>query len=180
MRTFWLLMLLSAAAVAPACAEERMTHDDLVRIIYNGMADSVRDQYDSALLNVPKFNSGESAAKVRGLRQSLKILFYNKAALFAFCAADAEEGRPPDTPRVPARENPALTKCVEQSFAALSDFTNKLNYAGVFFPERIVRCGEESRLPDRERLLRPYEFLGLDKPRLYDFSRYNECLMQSD
>jgi hypothetical protein len=100
--------------------------------------------------------------------------------LFAFCAADAEEGRPPDAPRVPARENPALTKCVEQSFAALSDFTNKLNYAGVFFPERIVRCGEESRLPDRERLLRPYEFLGLDKPRLYDFSRYNECLMQSD
>jgi hypothetical protein len=178
MRTFWLLMLLSAAA--PACAEERMTHDGLVRIIYNGMADSVRDQYDSALLNVPKFNSGESAAKVQGLRQSLKILFYNKAALFAFCAADAEEGRPPDAPRVPARENPALTKCVEQSFAALSDFTNKLNYAGVFFPERIVRCGEESRLPDRERLLRPYEFIGLDKPRLYDFSRYNECLMQSD
>jgi hypothetical protein len=143
MRTFWLLMLLSAAA--PACAEERMTHDDLVRIIYNGMADSVRDQYDSALLNVPKFNSGESAAKVQGLRQSLKILFYNKAALFAFCAADAEGGRPPDAPRVPARENPALTKCVEQSFAALSDFTNKLNYAGVFFSRRGLCAAARSR-----------------------------------
>jgi hypothetical protein len=178
MRAFWILIML--AATSAACAEERMSHDDLVRVIYAGMADNVRSEYDTALLNVPKFNSGEAATKVRGFRQSLKILFYNKAALFAFCAADAEDARSPDAPLVPARDNAALTKCVEQQFAELDDFTNKLNYAGVFFPERIVRCGEESRLPDRERLLQPYEFLNLDKPRLYDFAHYNKCLMQSD
>ena len=48
---------------------------------------------------------------------------------------------------------------------------------GFFFPARIEPCGEQSRLPEREKILAPYEFLQLDEPKLYDFARYNECLM---
>ena len=33
-------------------------------------------------------------------------------------------------------------------------------------------------LPEREQVLRPYAFLLLDEPKLYDFARYNECLMK--
>jgi hypothetical protein len=114
------------------------------------------------------------------MRQAMKTLYYNKAALFAFCVADAEQARAPDAPRVPAENNVLITSCVEKKLAALQDFTNKLNFAGVFFPERIVRCGEASRLRERERVLPPYPFLELDERRLFDFALYNECLMRND
>jgi hypothetical protein len=43
-----------------------------------------------------------------------------------------------------------------------------------------MKCGETSRLPEHEKLLPPYQFLQLAEPKLYDFARYNQCLMASD
>ena len=46
------------------------------------------------------------------------------------------------------------------------------------------RAGEEHRREEdvepeeNEQVLRPYGFLLLEEPRLYDFARYNECLMK--
>ena len=54
------------------------------------------------------------------------------------------------------------------------------SYALIFFPDRIERCGEASRLRDQETLFPPYGFLQLAEPRLYDFTRYNACLMRPD
>lgn len=173
-----LALLILLATCVPARAVDGVSRDEFARTIYLGMADRIRREYDMALLTVP--HRGSAAAQADELRQALKVLYYNKAALFAFCAADAEQIRNASTPRVPAEHNVALTTCVEQKFAELNDFTNKLTYAGIFFPERIVRCGEASRLPEREQLLPPYQFLQLAKPRLYDFVRYNQCLMTSD
>ena len=45
------------------------------------------------------------------------------------------------------------------------------------FPSGLQSCGEQSRLPEQEKTLAPYAFLQIDEPKLYDFSRYNECLM---
>jgi hypothetical protein len=44
------------------------------------------------------------------------------------------------------------------------------------FP-RGLSCGEQSRLPEQEKTLAPYAFLQIAGPKLYDFPRYNECLM---
>ena len=44
------------------------------------------------------------------------------------------------------------------------------------FP-RGLSCGEQSRLPEQEKTLVPYAFLQIAGPKLYDFYRYNECLM---
>jgi len=174
-----LLSLLALLAIcAPARAVDSVSHGEFARTIYLGMEDSIRREYDMALLTVPRRAS--AAASADKLRQALKVLYYNKAALFAFCAADAEQTHNPSAPRVPAEHNLVLTTCVEQKFSELNDFTNKLTYAGIFFPERIVRCGEASRLPEREQLLPPYQFLRLAMPRLYDFVRYNRCLMTID
>lgn len=173
----WVLILLISLAVGdPAHAEGDVPHDEFVQAIYASMEDSVRREYNSALMSTPR----RATAKSDKVLQALKVLYYNKAALFAFCAADAEQARAPNAARVPAEHNIVLTTCVEKKFGALNDFTNKLNYAGVFFPERIIRCGEASRLPDHERLLPPYRFLELGEPRLFDFARYNQCLMTSN
>lgn len=171
-----LILLISLAAGGQAYAEGDVPHDEFARAIYAGMEDSVRREYNSTLMSASRSATAQSDKFLR----ALKVLYYNKAALFAFCAADAEQARAPGVARVPAEQNTVLTTCVEQKFSELSDFTNKLNYAGVFFPERIVRCGETSRLPDHERLLPPYRFLELGEPRLFDFARYNQCLMTAD
>ena len=46
------------------------------------------------------------------------------------------------------------------------------------FPTGLHPAARASRVPELERVLRPYGFLLLDEPRLYDFERYNDCLMK--
>ena len=60
----------------------------------------------------------------------------------------------------------------------MQKFSQLAAYADFFFPDPIESCGERSRSPEHEQTLRPYGFLLLDEPRLYDFARYNECLMK--
>ena len=105
------------------------------------------------------------------------MLSYNRAALFAFCGAEAEKDRPPGAPPIPLESNLVLTTCVEIKFGLLQKFSELAAYADFFFPERIESCGEQSRLPEQEKTLAPYAFLQIAGPKLYDFSRYNECLM---
>jgi hypothetical protein len=98
-------------------------------------------------------------------------------ALFAFCAADAEKERGPNAAPLSPERNLLLNTCLEIKLGHLQKFSQLAAYADFFFPERIASCGEQSRLPDQEKVLAPYVFLQIDEPKLYDFSRYNECLM---
>ena len=66
---------------------------------------------------------------------------------------------------------------MEQKFGELHQFSSALSYAGIFFPDRIERCGDASRLHEQEKLFAPYGFLQLAEPKLYDFSRYNSCMI---
>jgi hypothetical protein len=166
----WVLPLLLAAAPGHA-------QDDGVRAIYTAMAPSVQQEYEGLLAAVARGATGGPNANAPKTREMLKVLYYNKAVLFAFCVAEAEKVRSPRADRVPARDNLMLTTCVEEKFRELNKFSNTLSYAGVFFPDRIAPCGEKARLHDRETALPPYEFLHLDEPKLYDFARYNKCLM---
>ena len=75
-------------------------------------------------------------------------------------------------------QNLLLTTCVDDKVGQLQKFSQLAAYADFFFPERVESCGKQSRSPEREQILRPYDFLLLDEPRLYDFARYNECLMK--
>jgi len=75
-------------------------------------------------------------------------------------------------------QNLVLTTCVDDKVGQLQKFSQLAAYADFFFPARIESCGVQSRSPEREQVLRPYGFLSLDEPRLYDFARYNECLMK--
>jgi len=168
-----LLFLLTFAGITGAKSDE-VERDELAKTIYEKMEDSAGKEYGEAVSNLLRHGVPNA------IGPTLKLLFYNKAALFAFCAADAEQAHTPGTARIPARQNIVLTTCVEQRFKELDAFNNKLSYARVFFPERVARCGETSRLYDRERLLPPYQFLQLADPRLYDFMQYNRCLMTAD
>ena len=105
------------------------------------------------------------------------MLSYNRAVLFAFCAAEAEKERGPNALPIPLEQNLPLTTCVEIKVGQLQKFSQLAAYADFFFPERIAPCGEQSRLPEQEKMLAPYAFLQIDEPKLYDFLRYNECLM---
>ncbi len=166
-----LALLILMAAAGPACGE-----DDLTRGFYASVENSLRREYDGLMREI-LFGRGGPAAKTEKHQSTMKLIYYNKAAMLAVCAAEAERYRSPHAQRVPAQRNLALTTCVEQKFAELNSFNNALSYANSFFPDRIEPCGEASRLREQEKLLPPYKFLQLAEPKLYDFTRYNSCMI---
>jgi hypothetical protein len=168
-RALALLILMAATGLARG-------EDDVMRGIYASVENNLRREYDELMRDI-LFGKGGPAAKSEKTQHTLKVIYYNKAVMFAICAGEAERYRSPQAPRVPAQRNLALTTCVEQKFAELHKFSNALSYASIFFPDRIERCGEASRLHDQEKLFAPYGFLQLDDPKLYDFARYNSCMI---
>jgi hypothetical protein len=169
-RALALTILLSAAAQARA-------QDDLVLRMYAASASGVRGEYEALMADMARGMQGQPPDKIEKTRELLKVLSYNKAALFAGCAAEAEKDRSPAADRVPSAMNLMLRTCVEIKIGQLNKFSQVVAYAEIFFPERISPCGERSRLREQEQMLRPYDFLLLDEAKLYDFARYNECLM---
>jgi hypothetical protein len=168
-RRLLLLLLIVAAGPAPA-------QDDVLHNIYAGLEDNVRADYEAlrAQLSHTAMQFALPAAKER---EELKMLSYNKAVLFAGCAVESEQDRAPVARRVPSANNLMLRTCVEIKFGEMEKFSNRLAYAEVFFPDRIARCEDRARLRTLEQRLPPYGFLDLAEPRLYDFARYNQCLM---
>jgi hypothetical protein len=144
------------------------------------MEPRIRAEYEFHLAGVARqvLGSGAPASKIELFQKRLKVLAYNRAVLVAVCIADAERERPPNAAPIPMERNLVLTTCVEDKVGQLQKFSQLAAYADFFFPERIAACGEQSRLPEREHVLMPYGFLLLDDSRLYDFARYNECLMK--
>jgi len=104
-------------------------------------------------------------------------LSYNKAALFAGCAADAARARLPGAPPIRGDQDPVLRTCLEFKFDQLRKFANISSYAELFFPERIAPCEQSTHLPEVEKALPPYDFLELSEPRIYDLERYVDCVM---
>ena len=45
------------------------------------------------------------------------------------------------------------------------------------FPSGSHRAASSRVCRSSEKMLAPYAFLQIDEPKLYDFARYNECLM---
>jgi hypothetical protein len=171
-----LAALLAVLAAAPSFAQEA---DEAVQLAFRAMEQRIRAEYEHNVRGIAQqvLSSGAPASRIEVFQGRLKHLTYNRAAMVAYCIAEAERDRPPTAPPVPWSQNLVLTTCVEEKVGALQKFQQLSAYADFFFPERIEACGERSRLPEREKVLKPYGFLMLDQPRLYDFARYNACLM---
>jgi hypothetical protein len=170
-----LIVLVLLALTVPARAQV-----DMMQAIYAKLADNIRMEYEFHLNQAARqvLASGAPPAKIEKVRKRLQLLSYNKAALMAACIADADKERAADAPPVPLRQNLLVTTCVDIKLKQMQNFSDRAAYADFFFPERIETCGESSRLPELEKVLRPYDFLFLDEPKLYDFARYSECLMK--
>jgi hypothetical protein len=168
-----LLVLILGAGVASA-------QDELVQRIYAGMEARIHAEYEFNLAGVTRqlLGSGAPLSKIEPFKARMKVLAYNKAALFASCVAEGQKDRKPDVGPVPLEQNLVVTTCVEIKIGQLQKFSQMAAYADFFFPDRIASCGESSRVPELERVLRPYGFLLLEEPKLYDFERYNDCLMK--
>ena len=167
-----LTVAIMLAAASPARAQ-----DTTVQGIYASLENTIRGEYEALLAGVAREAPDKPSGAIEKTKALMKMFAYNKAVLFATCAAEAERDRSPRADRVPAAMNLVLRTCVEIKIGQLQKFTQRVAYADLFFPERVGPCGERSRLPEQEQVLRPYSFLFLDEPRLYDFARYNECLM---
>jgi hypothetical protein len=179
LRAVTFLMLLAAAA--PARAEENNgAPDEAVQRVYATIAPRIRAEYEFQLRGVAQqvLSSGAPASKIEFFQKRVKLLAYNRATLIAYCVADAERDRPPTAAPVPWQNNLLLTTCVDEKVGQLQKFSQLAAYADFFFPERIEECGERVRLPEREKMLQPYAFLLIEQPKLYEFARYNECLMK--
>lgn len=151
-----------------------------MQAVYVSIESNIRREYDAVLDAVTRKEADNSTGRFEKMRDVVKMMYYHKAALFSACAAEAEQYRTPSAPRVPASQNLVLNTCLEEKLGELNKFSNMLGYATTFFPDRIEPCGEASRLRDREKLLPAYEFLQLTEPKLYDFMRYNACLMKNE
>ena len=168
------LMLLAVCGTASAQTKDQ---DEAVRDVYVSVENDIRREYNAGLRVISRREAAALTGRFEKMRDVVKMMYYNRAALFSLCAAEAEQYRVPGAPRVPAAQNLMLNTCLEEKLGELNKFSNMLGYATTFFPDRIEPCGEASRLRDREKLLPPYEFLQLAEPKLYDFARYNGCLM---
>jgi hypothetical protein len=171
------LMLLAAGGSASAQTNDR---DAAVQAVYASIENNIRREYDAILRVVSRKEAESPTGHFEKMRDVVRIMYYNKAAVFSDCTAEAEQYRTAGAPRVPASQNLVLGTCLEENLGELNKFSNMLGYATTFFPDRIEPCGEASRLHDREKLLPPYEFLQLTEPKLYDFTRYNSCLMKNE
>jgi hypothetical protein len=167
-----LLVLVATAGLARA-------QDEFLRRAYAAVEQRTLAEYEFAIGGIARelLRSGAPYSKSVPIRERMKMLAYNRAVLFAFCAAEADAERAPGAARVPFENNLLMTTCVEIKVGQLQKFSQLASYADFFFPARIEPCGEQSRLPEREKILAPYAFLQIDQPKLYDFARYNECLM---
>jgi hypothetical protein len=172
-RTLLFSILLSAAGQA------RADDDEVARRVYAAVAERTQAEYEFNMAGITRqlLGSGAPVSRLAPIRDRMKMLSYNRAALFAFCAAEAEKNRPPGAEPVPFENNLLLTTCVEIKVGQLQKFSQLAAYADLFFPERIAPCGEQSRLPGQEKVLAPYPFLQIDEAKLYDFAHYNDCLM---
>jgi len=172
-RALMFLLVLAAASQARA-------QDDAVQRVYAAMEPRIRAEYELHLAEVARqvLGSGALASKVELFQKRLKMLAYNRAVLVAYCIVETERGRPPNARTLQMEQNLVLTTCVDNKVGQLQKFSQLAAYADFFFPDRIESCGGRSRSPEHEQVLLPYGFLLLDEPKLYDFARYNECLMK--
>jgi hypothetical protein len=171
-------------AAAPARAEEDGAQDhvpdEAVQRVYSRIEPRIHAEFDFQMRGMARQaqGSGAPASKLEFFQKRVKLLAYNRATLIATCVAEAERDRPSTAVAVPWQSNLMLTTCVEEKVGQLQKFSQLAAYADFFFPERVEECGERVRLPGRETLLQPYAFLRVEQPKLYDFARYNECLMK--
>jgi hypothetical protein len=167
-----MLVLLAVAGAARAQTDKTQT-------IYDGLADNIRKEYQFHVNQAVRqlIVSNAPMVKIEPVKQRLKLLSYNKAVLIASCIADADKERAPDAPAIPLRQNLVVTTCIDIKLKQMQKFSDRVAYADFFFPERIESCGESSRLPELEKVFRPYDFLELSDAKLFDFVRYTDCLM---
>jgi hypothetical protein len=166
--------------VAAAMGEVR-AQDDVVHGAYASIENAIRREFDAAMAGLARDAAVRPPDEIENATELLKFISYNKAVMFAYCFAETRKDHPPArNSRVRSENNLILTTCVESRFGELRKFTSLKAYVGTFFQERISACEERARLAEREKVLPPYAFLGLEKPRLYDFSEYNRCLAASD
>jgi hypothetical protein len=170
-----LMLAILLAWAGQACAQ-----DAALQRAYAAVAERTHAEYEFNMAGITRqmLRSGAPVSKIAPIRDRMKMLSYNRAVLFAQCAAEAERVRLPGAEPVPLGNNLMLTTCVDIKIGQLQKFSQLAAYADFFFPERIAPCGEESRQPEQEKMLAPYAFLQIDEPKLYDFPRYNECLMR--
>jgi len=174
-RFAWTLLV----SILLAVAGEAGAQDDVLRRAYAAMEERTQAEFEYKMAGITSqlLGAGAPVAKIAPIRERMKMLSYNRAVLFASCAAEAEKDRPLNAPRIPWENNLVMTTCVEIKVGHLQKFSQLAAYADFFFPERIESCGENSRLPEQENMPAPYAFLQIGEPKLYDFPRYNECLM---
>jgi hypothetical protein len=175
------LLLLAAAGFARAQDRgQEQSFDDAVRSAYASVENSIRQEFENAMVGLARDAAVRPASEIDNAKEILKFISYNKAAIFAYCFAETRRNHPPRNSRVRSDQNVFLTTCVETQFADLRRFTGIRAYVITFFPDRVGSCQQQWRLADREAVLRPYEFLALEQPRLYDFAGYNRCLMAGE
>lgn len=159
-----------ALAAAPASAQDDMQG------IYASIEDAIRAEFGAMMADV----AVQPPSKIERAAESAKLIAYNKAALFAHCAVEAKKGSLSGDRNFRPEQNLMLRTCIDVGFEQLRRHMGLIEYVGIFIPERVEPCERKARLADREAALPPYAFLRLEKPRLYDFASFNECLMPRD
>ena len=117
-----MIRLLTLSILVMVAAAAARGQDDMTTEIYASVENNLRREYDELMRDV-LFGKGGPAAKTEKYQNTMKVIYHNKAVMFAVCAGEAERYRSPQATRVPAQRNLALNTCVEMKFRELNAFS---------------------------------------------------------
>lgn len=114
-----------------------------------------------------------TSSQASDAREGLKLMLYNKAYNHYVCTL--AEFRKDEAQRSEA----SLSACAEHRNKQAIKFTRMLDYAPVIGASEFRRCGLQSRLFDAELEFKPYPFLEGEGMELYDYEKYNRCILNA-
>ena len=177
----WLILTVLASTLAgtPASTQER---DQIAeQEIYYKLESLAREHYENLAHANEKF---EQKSNTLDDVKRLKFIQYNYASIRARCIV--REASSKEIKNLTAHE---LVDRAQSCIMALRDdmviVTQILaDYGDVIGQHKILQCEMKARQFERERLLKPYDFLRSDGPTpgfsfgLYDFDAFKKCLLQ--
>jgi hypothetical protein len=166
------LMSWSVVAVAESPSKEAIARAE--QNAFASVEHIVKEEFEAARKTVKQHAKPSASEQVQDKAIGyIRMLYYNKASIYAECMAMGLTARAKSQPESQISE---AEDCVNAKLRQVIAFSNLLTEYGSSLAPGSARCELAARLFEREILLPPYGFLKGDGAMLLDFQKYSECL----
>lgn len=169
---------LSFSVVALSCVLIGQLHADdeadRNELVYKSIESTIRGEFDEAMrvLEQKGKEKGSTSVQLEDARGGIKVMMYNKAYNYYLCLKEGlKNGNPSEA---------SLSECYRPRNLEIAKFVTKMiDYEPLVGVEVFKRCGLGARLFDAEFEFKPYSFLDHPEAKLYDYEKYNQCIINA-